>query len=259
VQTVAGSWTTLTFSNPDFDSQVASFIADCQSADGGSHTLPNTTSAEIHLEASLRCVYSGAFKGTFTGSDSGTFGIIIDCQTGEVLGAAYNYSYDDMTDAHGSGIVDYDQNMSFITGFADAGPTFDGQLTTANSMSGTWQGSESSYRGTFSGTRIGGDPEASYRYTGVANYFDPGYGNMVVAVLAMDVSDGIITGVAYDIESNEQSTISGTLLDSTITASSSTGVKISGTMSGDDSFYGTWNDPENMNQGTFDGSGCQLN
>jgi hypothetical protein len=255
VQTAAGSWANLDFSNPDFDTEVASLVTDCQYADSGAHTLPNASSAQSHLEASLRCAYSGAFKGTFAGSDNGTFGVIVDCQTGEVRGAAHSNTYDGLTEGYGTGIIDYDQSMAFITGFVDAGATFDGHLTTPNSMSGTWQDTYDSDHGTFSGARLGGAAEASYRYTGVAYNDDSSTGG----VMAMDVTDGVITGIVYSIEDNSQYTISGTLSGSTISATTSNGVQISGTMNSDDSFYGTWYNPADGDHGTFDGCGCQLN
>lgn len=255
VQTAAGAWADLDFSNPYFDTNVASLITDCQNADDGAHLLPDTNTAKDHLEASLRCAYSGAFRGTFSGSDSGTFGVIVDCQTGEVRGAAYSTYYDTMTEGYGTGIIDYDQTMAFITGFVDAGATFQGQLTTPNAMSGTWQDTYDSDHGNFSGSRIGGAAEASYRYTGLAYNSDATTG----AVMAMDVSGGVITGIGYSIEDNEQFTISGTLSGSAITATTSNGVQINGTMNGDDSFYGTWYNPADEDNGTFDGCGCQLN
>lgn len=255
VQTAAGAWATLDFSNQSFDTDVAPMITECQTADGGTHTLPSAVTAQNHLEASLRCAYSGAFRGTFSGSDSGTFGVIVDPQTGEVRGAAYSATYDSTTEAYGSGIVDYDQTMAFITGFVDTGATFQGQLTTPNTMSGTWQDSSTSDHGSFSGNRIGGAAQASYRYTGLAYNDDYSVG----AVLAMDVSGGALTGVGYGVEDNEQFTFSGTLSGSTITATASNGVEISGTFNSDDSFYGTWTNPADGDSGTFDGCGCTLN
>jgi hypothetical protein len=255
VQTAAGAWADLDFTNPDFDTNAASLITECQTADGGAHLLPDATTAQNHLEGSLRCAYSGAFRGTFSGSDSGTFGVIVDCQTGEVRGAAYSTAYDSMTECDGAGIIDYNQAMAFITGFVDAGAIFQGWLTTPNAMSGTWQDTHDSDHGNFSGSRIGGAAEASYRYTGLAYNSDYSTG----AVMAMDVSGDVITGIGYGIEDNEQFTISGSLSGSAITATTSNGVQITGTMNGDDSFYGTWYNPADGDFGTFDGCGCQLN
>jgi len=255
VQAVAGSWAALDFSDPNFDTTVVPLTSECQTADGGTHLLPNSATAQNHLEASMRCAYSGAFRGTFAGSDSGTFGVVVDPQTGEVRGVAYSNTYDSTTEAYGTGIIDYDQTMAFITGFVDTGATFQGQLTTPNTMSGTWQDSSTSDHGNFSGNRIGGGAEASYRYTGVAYNDD----STVGAVLAMDVSGGALTGIGYGVEDNEQFTFSGTLSGSTIAATASNGVLISGTFNSDDTFYGTWNNPADGDSGTFDGCGCALN
>ena len=255
VQTAAEAWADLDFSDPDFDTNVAALITECITADSGAHLLPDAATAQNHLEGSLRCAYSGAFRGTFSGSDRGTFGVIVDCQTGEVRGAAFSTTYDSLTEGYGTGSIDYDQTMAFITGFVDAGATFQGRLTSPNAMSGTWQDDYGSDHGNFSGNRIGGAVEASYRYTGLFYNDDTATGG----VLAMDVSGDVITGVGYGIENNEQFTVSGTLSGSTITATTSNGVQISGTMNGDDTFDGTWNDPAHGEYGTFDGCGCQLN
>jgi hypothetical protein len=255
VQAVAGSWAALDFSDPDFDTNMAPLVTECQTADGGTHLLPNSTTAQNHLEASMRCAYSGAFRGTFSGSDSGTFGVVVDPQTGEVRGVAHSSTYDSTTEAYGSGIIDYDQTMAFITGFVDTGATFQGQLTTPTTMSGTWQDASTSDHGNFSGNRIGGAAEASYRYTGVAYNDD----STVGAVLAMDVSGGALTGIGYGVENNEQFTFSGTLSGATITATASNSVQISGTFNSDDTFYGTWYNPTDGDSGTFDGCGCALN
>jgi hypothetical protein len=257
VQDAADAWTQIDFSDPDFETNIAALITDCQIADSGAHNLPDDISAQSHLEASLRCVYSGAFRGTFSGSDSGTFGAIVDPQTGEVRGAAYSYSYDTTTEAYGISPIDYDQTMAFITGFVDSGAAFDGRLTSVNTMSGTWADNDpgGTDHGNFTGNRIGGIAAAAYRYTGVAYNDDGSTG----AVLALDVNNGILTGVGYGIEDNNQFTLTGTLSGTTIAATTSQGIQINGTLYSDDTFYGTWHNPADGDSGTFDGCGCQLN
>jgi hypothetical protein len=255
VQAAAAAWTPLDFSDPGFDTLAAPLITECQTADGGAHLLPDAVTAQNHLEASVRCAYSGAFRGTFSGSDSGTFGVIVDPQTGEVRGVAYSNTYGDTTEAYGSGIVDYDQTMAFITGFVDTGATFSGQLATPDTMSGTWQDTSTGDHGNFSGNRIGGATESAYRYTGVAYNDDSSVG----AVLAMDISGSTLTGIGYGVEDNDQFTFSGTLSGSSIDATASNGVLISGTINSDDTFSGTWYNPADGDSGTFDGCGCPLN
>ena len=255
IQTVADTWSQIDFSDSDLPSQVASIITDCQSADGGTHILPDASAAQAHLEGTMRCVYSGVFAGTFSGDDSGYFGIMIDPQDGTVRGAAYAPLYDATTEALGSGIVDYDQTMAFITGFVDAGATFSGQLTTSIVMSGTWNDPWEGDSGTFSGSRLGGVPGASHRYSGVAlDEF-----STTVAVLSMDINGGNIAGVGFSIEENVQFDFSGTLSGTTISAVTVDGVIISGTLNPDDTFSGTWSNPDDGDSGTFEGCGCQLN
>lgn len=254
LQTVADSWSQIDFSDSDLDTQVASIITDCQTADGGAHVLPNASVAQSHLESTMRCVYSGVFAGTFSGDDSGTFGIMIDPQSGRVRGAAYAPLYDATTEASGSGIVSYDQTMAFITGLVDTGATFNGQLPTPNAMSGTWSDSWEGDSGVFSGNRLGGTTGASHRYSGVA--LDE-FGT-TVAVLSMDINGGVITGVGFSIEENEQFDFEGTLSGSTISAVAADGEVINGTLNPDDTFSGTWNNPDG-DSGTFEGCGCQLN
>lgn len=253
IQTAADTWSSIDFSDSDLDAQVVSIITDCQAADGGSHVLPNASVAQAHLESTMRCVYSGVFAGTFSGDDSGTFGIMIDPRTGRIRGAAYAPLYDAMTEGSGDGIVSYDQTMAFITGFVDTGANFSGQLSTPNVMSGTWRDAVDA--GDFSGNRIGGTAGATRRYSGVA--LDE-YGT-TVAVLSMDINGSVITGVGFSIEENEQFDISGTLSGSTISAVTASGEVINGSLNADDTFAGTWNNPTDMDSGTFEGCGCQLN
>ena len=219
------------------------------------HALPEADEARTHLEASLRCAYSGAFRGTFSGDDSGTFGVIVDPHTGEVRGAAHSSRYDAMTQASGAGIISYDQTMAFITGFVDTGASFFGRLTSTDDMSGTWEDSWEGDSGTFSGTRIGGGAWASYRYTGVARNLDGSIG----AVLSMDRDDNMINGIGYGIEDNDQFTFEGTLSGTAISATASNGVQINGNLHPDDTFDGQWYNPADGDSGTFEGCGCPLN
>jgi hypothetical protein len=255
IQTVADTWSQIDFSDSDLDTQVASITTDCQAADGGAHALPDASVAQKHLLNTMRCVYSGVFAGTFSGSDSGTFGIMIDPKTGQVRGAAYSPHYDTTTETLGTGIVNYDQTMAFITGFVDTGANFNGQLSTANAMSGTWSDEWEGDSGDFSGNRIGGTTGASHRYSGVA--LDE-FGT-TIAVLSMDINGGVINGVGFSIEENEQFDFEGTLSGATISAIAADGKQINGTLNSDNTFSGTWNNPADGDSGTFEGCGCQLN
>jgi hypothetical protein len=145
--------------------------------------------------------------------------------------------------------------MAFITGFVDTGANFNGQLSTPDAMSGTWSDDWQGDSGTFSGNRIGGALGASYRYSGVA--LDE-FGT-TVAVLSIDIDGGVIKGVGFNIEENEQFDFEGTLSGATISAVAAGGEKINGTLNSDDTFSGTWSNPADGDSGTFEGCGYQLN
>ena len=73
VQTVADTWTTPDFSSTNFDTDITDILSDVQSADGRTPALPDAATAQAHLESSLRCQYSGMFKGSFTGTKQGWY------------------------------------------------------------------------------------------------------------------------------------------------------------------------------------------
>lgn len=258
VQTAAESWPTdldFSLSESDFSDAIDSLATDCINADGGSHAIPSAYDAQEHLEGSVLCAYSGAFRGTFSGDDSGRFGIIVDAQTGDVYGAAYSLTYEDITYMEGDLPMTLDQDMAFISGFVDTGATFEGQLTSADTLSGTWEDIDTSDHGTGSGSRIGGASDALYRFTAFFN----GDG---VGIASMDVDDaGNVSGVAYSPEDNELLTISGTVTGSTLTCTSSQGDVIEGTLNTTTGvLYGTWRyGGGDTVSGSFNGSGCRLN
>jgi hypothetical protein len=58
--------------------------------------LPNARAAQAHLESTLLCTYSGAYKGTYSGGDNGNFGFIIDASSGNAVGVAYSVAGDEL-------------------------------------------------------------------------------------------------------------------------------------------------------------------
>lgn len=257
VQTTAGSWPSdldFSLSESDFGDALESLAAECISADSGSHEVPSADDAQQHLEDSVRCAYSGAFRGTFAGSDQGRFGMIVDAQTGDVYGVAYSLTYDDITYMEGDMPMTLDQDMAFISGFVGTGATFEGELTSSDTLSGTWQDIDGPDHGTGSGSRIGGASDARYRFTAFFN----GDG---VGVASLDVDDyGNVTGVGYGPEETDLLTISGTVTGTTLSCTTSQGDVIVGTLDTDTGqLYGTWSNDGYSESGSFSGSGCRLN
>lgn len=261
VQTIADTWAQVDFTAADLNAELVSIISDAASVDGTAHNLPVVATAQTHLESTLLCARAGGYRGTFTGTDNGPFGVLVDASTGLISGFAFSNVDQALLALTGSSAVSFDQSAAFITGNASSGATFSGQFTGPDQIAGDWLQSPDS--GTFSGTRIGGVADAAFRFTG--SFSGDAFGLFTMDV---DTSDNI-QGVAYtvlavsdgttDELSNFTGSVSGTVLSASIldngvldTTITGTMDKVAGTLSG------TWSDMDG-NTGTFSGSGCKLN
>jgi hypothetical protein len=64
---IADNWAPVDFGAADFAAELVRIIADIASIEGRTVAAPPTTAdAFSHLDASLACAYSGAFRGTFS-------------------------------------------------------------------------------------------------------------------------------------------------------------------------------------------------
>ncbi len=293
VQTVANSWNQVDFTSINLDADLAGIISDVASADARVPILLNTEDAKAHLTSTLLCLYSGAFVGTFTGSDQGRIGFhvnsgtTLDSGTNEVEGITYSTLTNRYAVLSGDRADDlrflpvgHNNIRRFINGAPDSADIdndtdltelesiFTGNFTTPDSTQGEWEKSiPTAASGTFSGTRIGGAADALYRFT--AEYIsaaDPDRTNDA-GLYTFDIdSSNNVTGIAYSIVNNTMESLSGIANPGVsglriITASGTTisGTIIDGTFTLPDGIIlgGVWND--GINNGTFSASGCQLN
>ena len=254
VQNIASSWSPVSFSTTDLPTDLIDIISDAVSADNGIHALPSASAAQSHLESTLLCSYSGAYKGTFSGDDSGTFGFLVDAINGGVSGIAYSVPDDEYITLSGTEAISYDQNSTFVSGNTNTGSTFNGQFSSVNDVSGSWQNSTEPSSGSFSGERVGGVLSATHRFTGTIS------GDSIGLVsLDVDASNNI-TGVTYNVPDDTMSTLSGSVSGTTLTAVTSAGTTVTGTLNtSTGTLSGTWNHPTEGESGIFSGSGCKLN
>ncbi len=251
-QTASANWVQVNFLTADLPSELTSIISDAATADNGNHTLPNTTSAQTHLEETILCTYAGAYRGTYTGNDNGTFGLLVDANNGNVSGLAYSTDSQEDIILSGTDSVSFDQNAAFVSGNTSTGTSFSGRFTSTNALTGTWENSPES--GGFSGSRIGGSNNARYRYTGSYSGGDSGLFSFDIDAL------NNVSGLGYSIAGDELLNISGTLSGSALTITSVNGTSISGSLNTTTgSLSGTWSDSTEGTSGTFTGSGCELN
>lgn len=260
VRSTAGNWT-VNFDAADLATELAPIIAAASAADGTVHTLPAAATAQSHLEATLLCVRSGAFRGTFIGTDNGPLAIMIDAATGAGSGVAYSNDNNALVTLTGATAVSFDQSATFVTGDTSTGATFIGQFNGADQVSGTWENISFAESGTFLGNRIGSAANAVNRFTGKV-------AGDAVGLFTFDVNGtGSVTGIAYTVSTitpglvvSDEVEISGTLSGTTLTAATpGNGITINGTLNtGTGGLTGTWVNL-NGNSGTFSGSGCRLN
>ncbi|MCU7932099.1 MAG: hypothetical protein KZQ90_14955 [Candidatus Thiodiazotropha sp. (ex Codakia rugifera)] len=267
VQAIAENWSAVDFTTGNLSSELVTIISDASSADGTSHTLPTTNTAQNHLETTLRCVRAGAYSGTFSGDDSGPFGVLVDASTGLLSGFAYS-AFDGLLSLSGSTAVSFDQSATFISGDVSSGATFSGQFTSPNSLSGNWNLSSTAESGSFSGSRIGGATNASYRFTGsfASNAGSPVASNGLFT-FDVDNSDNV-TGVAHTVYAsdgteNETVSFTGSLTGSSLVAQIMDGNAVDATITGTlnkttGTLSGSWSDMDG-NTGTYSGRGCKLN
>jgi len=110
VQTMAVNWSQVDFSTTDLSTALTSIISDATSVDGVTHTLPSSTVAKSHMESTLLCVYAGAFRGTYSGGDSGSFGYLLDATTGLVAGVAFSNNAQAIIALTGSTAIGFNQS-----------------------------------------------------------------------------------------------------------------------------------------------------
>ncbi len=254
VQAAAKNWTQVDFSAADISTELTAIISDAISADGGGHVLPDASAAQAHLESTLRCSYAGAYQGTFSGDDSGTFGVLVHAISGIVEGPAYSPGDKDHFYIGGKTPISYDQNVTFVSGVTTNATVFNGRFTSVNEVSGSWLNALSTDSGNYSGSRIGGATDAVYRFTG--NYSGEDFG-----LFSFDVNaSNNVTGVAYSVVDDELLTVSGTVSGATLAATVSDGTTIDGTLdTAKGLLKGEWNNSAKGLSGKFSGGGCKLN
>lgn len=270
VRTVAQSWQPLNFGSLTFDADLIPIISDVASVDSRVPTLPAAVTAKNHLDATLRCSYSGAFGGTFADANAavGNFAFSIDSRNGILTGHVRrsNVQIPVVEQLNGVTALRFDgQNISAVSVSGrtqPGGDDFTFQFTTINQIDGNWQNSNTSTQGTFNGARINDTQLPLYRFTGRFDGDDRG-------VFSIGVSDATFNNVSGEMYSaaGVRTTLSARVIGLTATRTlimNGGDVKeFNGEINLDTmTLSGTWEQPidrDTTNIGTFSGSGCKLN
>ena len=257
VQEKAKSWSSVDFASDNFPTaNVNSIIVDASVEDGVSHALPTIEDATAHLKTTLICSSSGAFVGTYSGTESGNIAFVVNPVTGKVSGSSFVAGATVPVEVAVGTEVDYDNDFQFSS--ADAGvKKFTGKITTSNAISGTWADpADAANTGGFTGERLGGESNAVTRYT--VTYKTNNADKAGLFTFDVDSNDKV-TGTSYDVVTKAKSNLTGSISDNEITAEAADGTQITGFIDSNSSITGTWINRTAQTVGSLEGAGCRLN
>ena len=257
IQEKAKTWEAIDFASADFpDPALFSIIVDASVEDDISHALPDVDAATAHLRSTLLCANAGAFKGTYTGSESGNIVFIVDPVTGEVNGSSYNPENEVSVEVKSTEAIDYDSGLSFVSA-EDSAKAFSGTLQSSDDVGGTWSNAnDDNSSGVFEAIRFGSKSDSTFRY--IASFIGDDKG---VFTFNVDAANNL-SGTAYNVSSGEESSLTGTInVENKLTANSSAGDEITGFIDSETLAFtsGAWINGEQAATGSFTGGGCRLN
>ena len=187
-------------------------------ADNGDHYFPTSDQAKSHfnktlsgIKATKRCFDSGAFVGSFTGSEKGNIALMLDPTTdGKVIGSLFKAGTP--VEIISKTAIDYDTTSRKFVSEGLEGKKFSGSLKAGNILEGTWVDiNDAKKKGEFKAERLGGESGATYRYTAVYE----GKNTTNKGIIALDLySDNTIKGKSFDVSSNKTLTFNGKIKDS---------------------------------------------
>ncbi|MGK0271531.1 MAG: hypothetical protein ACI88H_002194 [Cocleimonas sp.] len=257
VQEKAMSWEAVDFAATDFPNQALnSIVVDSSVEDAVSHALPDAAVATAHLRSTLLCANAGVFKGSYSGSESGTIAFIVDPVTGEVNGSSYNPDNEVSVEVKNTVAIDYDSGLAFVSA-EDSAKAFSGTLQSSDDIDGTWSNtSDTTSNGSFEAARFGSKSDSTFRYA--ASFIGDAKG---VFTFNVDASNNV-TGTVYSVSTGEESNLNGNIsAENKLTATSDDGDEITGFIDPDTLAFtsGAWINGQQQSTGSFTGGGCRLN
>jgi hypothetical protein len=205
-------------SGANLPAALATIRADAASADGGSHVIPTAAAASDHFVRTVRCTYSGLYRGTYSGADRGVFAIVT-YGAGRMRGLGYSTEDDEGFLLEKNTDLALSFTPDFQAGTGSNGATFSGEYVGPNEIRGTWANGGDT--GTFVGARSGGNDSAIYRISG----FQFPVGTALVMNFEINAANEV-TGSIIDLDDDRDGvpvTLTGSLAGTAFTANSSAG------------------------------------
>ncbi len=241
--------------------------------------------AENHFASSLRCVYSGAYRGSWIlpdGAREGFVGVMIQSD-GSIV--ALGDGQDVNGDGNYSEVIYASGIHNMDTGTYNFSETFHfdvelGRIVSSNLTNISGDGSSRGYdevsgsfvqdgqKGEYTAYRVGAGINTAYRYTGSGlfnNTSNPdSEEDPILGLFTFDIQkNGLVTGMIHDARTNEEPSLNGKINfetgDVNLTLNSGLGHTVSGNIDFTTSnLYLTWYDANGTKLGYLQGLGCQL-
>ena len=216
----AASWAQVDFTTApaNLATALADIRADAMSADGGTHALPTADAARDHFARTVRCAYSGLFRGRYSGADTGIFAIVTYAD-GRMRGLGYSTVDDDGFLLEKTSGLLLSFTPGFVAGTGTNGASFSGEYRSPSEMTGSWVNGADT--GTFVGSRSGGSESAVYRISG----FQFPVGTALIMSFEVD-GNNVVTGSVIDLDDERDGvpiSLTGTLAGTTFTANATGG------------------------------------
>ena len=210
VTTAAANWPAVDFTTTDLPSALAGVIAQVNSVDGVTHSLPDAAAAQAHLQATLACAYSGGFVGLYAGES------LFPASTGALY---LTIAPDGTVDAVARGFADGQVNEDLMPA-GDFNPLSSNSLDLGEGTEGTFSDPDlvTGIDAPFWAARIGGDSAAEYRFTGSFYDDEAGDNHLGLAVLDLDSSNQL-SGIVFRFDQQTALKITGSVSGTAFVAS----------------------------------------
>ncbi len=268
VQAIAADWDDVDFNADDFpyNQALTNIISDVSREDDRRTEFGSAEKAVAHLRSTLLCAFAGAFKGTYTGSESGNIVFVVNPVTGEVNGSSYNPNNEGLVEIRSADAINYDDGLEFSAVEVEASAKkFNGVLQSADDIGGKWLNlSDDSLSGAFTAERFGSNSGSSFRY--VASFVSNRGDDRGIFTFNIDAED-IVSGKTFSLNTGVESNLSGTLVraENKLTAKSDSDTdsvyEITGFIDPVTKAFtsGGWINGPSSSTGSFVGGGCTLN
>lgn len=258
VTDTAKLWPVINFNATHFESELTNVIEDAIVADGGNHILPSAFEAKTHMKETMNCLYSGIYKGTYSGERDGVFAISISATEGKAKGQLFDFSSGNSDALYSILPISYGSTPTLHGTDLNAEISLTGNIKSTDDIDGNWSNSNSGESGTLKGVRLNNIYDTKWKFSGV---IDNTRGAWFYSFNIDKLNE--VNGSAVNIIDGKEIELTGLLNGYNISVSNAEEkIKINADIHSSEMNYiisGSWEDEMFGINGIITGEGCKLN